>query len=288
METTVVKGFHMLEALVRSEKPCGVTELATTCGLSKSNAHRLLRTLEDCGYVRQDPLSRTYDATLRMWELGVRVFRRINLRAVAADHLQRLAEQTGESVHLSVLDNNEVLYIDKVDSMHAVRAFIGIGDRAPAYCTATGKAMLAFSPPRTVKEATRTMKRFTPLTHVDHAVLDADLERIRVQGYSMTGGEWQAGVLGIAAPIRSFADIVVGGVGIAGPETRMRQADFDQQVTAVLATAAAISKSLGLSEAKTTASSKRPPPQAVPCCTGAARRRASTRLRQASSNSRTA
>lgn len=250
METTVVKGFHMLEALVRSERPCGLTELATACGLSKSNAHRLLRTLEDCRYVRQDPVGKTYEPTLRIWEFGIRVFRRLDLRTIAADHLRRLAAETGESVHLSVLDNNEVLYLDKVESTHAVRAFIGIGDRAPAYCTATGKAMLAFMPPRAVEDATRAMKRFTPLTPIDHTKLDADLERIRTQGYSITGGEWRAGVLGIAAPIRSSGGLVAGGVGIAGPEARMRKADFDQQVTAVLAAATAISKSLGLSEAQ--------------------------------------
>ena len=248
METTVVKGLNMLEALVQSERPCGLTELAAACGISKSNAHRLLRTLEDCRYVRQDPVSKAYEPTLRIWELGVRVFARVDLRTIAAEHLRRLAEQTGESVHLSVLADNEVLYVDKVESSHAVRAFIGIGDRAPAYCTATGKAMLAFMPKRVVDEATRTMQRFTPLTPVDHAKLDEDLAQIRARGYSVTGGEWQAGVLGIAAPIRSAAGVVVGGVGIAGPESRMGEGDFEAQVAAVLATAAAISRNLGLSQ----------------------------------------
>lgn len=246
METTLVKGLHLLEALIRAERPCSLTELAVACELSKSNAHRLLRTLEHCHYLRQDPESKAYEPTLRVWELGVRVFRRLDFRTVAADHLRRLADLTGESVHLSTLDDNEVLYIDKVESRHAVRAFIGIGDRAPAYCTATGKAMLAFMPPPAVEEATRTMQRFTPLTPIDRTRLDADLERIRVQGYAITGGEWRVGVVGIAAPIRSADGVVVGGVGIAGPEARMRQADFDTQLAAVLATAAAISKSLGL------------------------------------------
>ena len=248
METTVVKGFHVLETLVRSDRPCGLTELATVCGLSKSNAHRLLKTLEDRRYVRQDSQTKSYQPTLRVWELGMRVFHRVDLRGVAAGHLRRLAELTSESVHLSVLDRSEVLYIDKVESTYAVRAFIGIGDRAPAYCTATGKAMLAFMPSPAVDEATRTMKRFTPLTPVDHPKLEVDLRQIRERGYSVTGGEWQAGVVGIAAPIRGSGGVVVGGVGIAGPEARMRQADADKQIAAVLATAAAISRNLGLSE----------------------------------------
>jgi IclR family KDG regulon transcriptional repressor len=265
METTLVKGLHLLEAVVRAEKPCSLTELATACDLSKSNAHRLLRTLEECHYLRQDPASKAYEPTLRIWELGIRAFRRVDLRAVAAEHLRQLAGLTGESVHLSVLDDSEVLYIDKVESQHAVRAFIGIGDRAPAYCTATGKAMLAFMPPSVVEAAARTMQRFTPLTPIDHPKLHADLQRIRIQGYAVTAGEWRAGVLGIAAPIRSADEVVVGGVGIAGPEARMAQADFGTQLAAVLATAEAISDGLGLPRCEIAATAtKRPRRPSVP------------------------
>jgi IclR family KDG regulon transcriptional repressor len=249
METTVVKGLKMLEALALSDGPCALTDMAKYCGVTKSNAHRLLKTLEECRYVRQDPKTRAYEPTLRLWELGTRVFNRLDLRIVAAPHLRTLARMTKESVHLSAFDDGEVIYLDKVDSVHAVRAYIGIGDRAPAYCTATGKAVLAFMPEEVIERTCRDLKRFTTKTTVDPRKLRAELTRIRDRGYAVTLGEWRGGVLGIAAPIRSPSGVVVAGIGIAGPEERMREADAEEQAAAVLKAAAGVSRDLGFGAA---------------------------------------
>ena len=251
METTVVKGLRMLEVLSVAEGPCALSDLAKICGVTKSNAHRLLKTLEDCRFVRQDAKTRAYEPTLKLWELGIQIFNRLNLRAVARPHLQSLAEATQESVHLSIFEHGEVFYVDKVDSVHAVRAYIGIGDRAPAYCTATGKAILAFLPSDVIGRACRGLKRFTPNTIVDARKLRAELGRIRERGYSVTCGEWRPGVLGIAAPVKSPSGVVVAGLGIAGPEDRMRQANLAAQTAAVLETAERIAHDLGLAEAST-------------------------------------
>ncbi len=248
METTVIKGLKMLEALAVDDGPSVLTDMAKRCGVTKSNAHRLLKTLEECRYVRQDPKTRTYEPTLKLWELGMRVFNRLNLRVVTQQHLQSLAQATGESVHLSVFEHGEVVYVNKVDSVHAVRAYIGVGDRAPAYCTATGKAMLAFLPADVVDRVCRPLKRFTPNTITDPRKLKAELARIRERGYSVTCGEWRPGVLGIAAPVMSPSGEVVAGLGIAGPEDRMRKANLSEQATAVLRAAEAIARDLGFAE----------------------------------------
>jgi IclR family transcriptional regulator, KDG regulon repressor len=245
METTVVKGLRMLEALAMHDGPCALTDVARLCGVTKSNAHRLLKTLEECRYVRQDPKSRAYEPTLRLWELGMRVFNRLNLRALAHPHLQVLAKATRESVHLAMYEHGEVIYVDKVESPHAVRAYIGVGDRAPAYCTATGKAILAFMPADVIDRAAQNLKRYTPNTITDPRKLKAELARIRERGYSITGGEWRPGVLGVAAPVKSPAGAVVAGIGIAGPEDRMREADVAAQAAAVIAAAEGISGELG-------------------------------------------
>lgn len=246
----------MLEVLAISEGPCALSDLAKTCGVTKSNAHRLLKTLEDCRFVRQDPKTRAYEPTLKTWELGIQIFNRLNLRAVARPHLQSLAQATQESVHLSVFEHGEVCYVDKVDSVHAVRAYIGVGDRAPAYCTATGKAILAFLPSDVIERACRGLKRYTPNTIIDARKLKAELGRIRERGYAVTCGEWRPGVLGIAAPVKSPSGAVVAGLGIAGPEARMREADMAAQTAVVLKTAERIAHDLGLAEA--TASKSEP------------------------------
>jgi IclR family transcriptional regulator, KDG regulon repressor len=138
--------------------------------------------------------------------------------------------------------------VDKVDSVHAVRAYIGIGDRAPAYCTATGKAILAFLPADVSGRIAKTMKRYTPNTITDPRKLKAELALIRERGYAVTGGEWRPGVFGIAAPVKSPSGVVVAGVGIAGPEERMREVAIEEWATAVMGTAERISQELGFAE----------------------------------------
>ncbi len=245
METTVVKGLRVLEALARSPSDRTLTDLAAECAMSKSNVHRLLRTLEECGYVRRNPESRTYKATLRLWELGVSIFSRFDLRAYARPHLRELAAVTEETTHLSVFDGEGVLYLDKVDGIHAVRTYVNIGDRAPAYCSSTGKAMLAYLPDETVKRAAGNLKRFTDNTVRSLAQLRADLERIRQRGYSETSGEYRAGVLGYSTAIRSPSGEVIGAIGVAGPEERMRARDLTATIEAVLAAGHRIETDLG-------------------------------------------
>ena len=233
MEKTVVKGLKVIEALANSAGARNLTDLANECGLTKSNAHRLLRTLETCGYVRHDPTARAFEATLRPWDLGNRIFNRTELRVIALPYLEELAALTKETTHLSIFDGGEVIYIGKVDSVHAVRTYVKIGDRAPAYCCATGKAMLAHMPDDIVRDVSRDMKRFTKNTIVSPAKLKADLELIRSRGYSMTEGEWQAGVLGFAIAVRMPTGEVAGAIGVAGPEERMRQSDLKGTVKAL-------------------------------------------------------
>ncbi len=249
METTIVKGLKVLETLVQSGGPRSLTEIALQCGISKSNAHRVLGTLEACGYVTRPSGSRNYELTLRLWELGQRVFSRVDIRSVAMPHLRTLASETGETVHLSVLDNNQALYIDKVDSTHAVRAYVNIGDRAPAYCSATGKAMLAHAPDEIVEAASANMQRFTRHTVSSPTMLRRQLASIREQGYSLTNGEWREGVLGFGRAILSPSGRPIAAIGVAGPEERMRQGGVDRYVSVLLAAGEAIEGALGFRDA---------------------------------------
>ena len=116
--------------------------MSQALGLGKSNVHRMLATLVAAGYVRATGGGR-YEATLRMWEYGTHVLMRNDVKRVAGPLLQRLVKATGETAHLSVLDGREVVYVDKIDGDHPVRAYSRIGARAPAHAVATGKALLA-------------------------------------------------------------------------------------------------------------------------------------------------
>ncbi len=246
METTVVKGLRVLETLAMAEQPAFLGEIAEKCGLSKSNVHRLLQTLDACGYVSQEKGSRRYYATLKMWEMGTRTHGRLDFCAVAKPFLTELAEKTEETVHLSVLDGLEALFIDKVDGLHAVRTYVNTGDRAPAYCSASGKAMLAYMPDDVIETVGGMIQPHTDQTVADLAELRAHLARIRSLGYSVTTGEWRPHVMAVSSAIVSDSGKPIGAVGVAGPAERMRQNGFDRYIEATVEAREKIRKAAGL------------------------------------------
>ena len=164
MDTTVVKALTVLEALASSAAPLGVTELATKLGLSKSNVHRLLQTLASRGYVTQ--VDQRYTVTTRLWELGAMVVSRLDVARVATPVMQRLVAEVDETAHLSILDMAacEVISIHNVESTQPVRAYSRIGQRTPAHCVATGKALLSVQPPEALRALPAELQRFTPHT----------------------------------------------------------------------------------------------------------------------------
>lgn len=241
MEKTAAKTFSVLEALAATPQGFGVTALGRKLGLTKSNAHRLLATLVALGYARRRD-DGAYEATLRLWEMGVRVLNRIDLKTVARIHLEALAGRTDETVHLSLLDRGEVLYIDKIESRHPVREFTRIGDRAPAHCTATGKVLLAL---RNELPRERKLPAFTRTTIRDVNRLKLELDRIRGQGYALNLGEYGANVNGVAAPIVDHEAMPIAAVAISGPAERIKPATLRSFTPLVLGTARAISTGLG-------------------------------------------
>jgi DNA-binding IclR family transcriptional regulator len=151
IDKTVVKSLGMLERLVDLGRPMGVTELALATRLQKSNVHRILATLRHLGYVRSNPDS-SYEPTLRVWELGQRIHARMDLPAAARPHLKRLVQETDETSHLAVLAGHEVVYVETIETANPVRAHTPLGGRAPAYCTASGKALLSGQPAAVVRD----------------------------------------------------------------------------------------------------------------------------------------
>lgn len=245
MDTTFFKGLRMLEALSGSDRPRGVSELARELSITKSNSHRLLQTLVHCGFARNDSGNGKYSATLKVWELGAKVLSRIDIKEVAANHLQVLADQSGETVHLSLFFENSAVYIDKIDSPHPVRAYSQVGKGAPAYGVATGKALLAFQGEDVIRRVSESLVAHTPLTITDPQDLLREMARVRQLGYAINRGEWREGVCGVAAPIRDASGRVVAAVGISGPSTRMKQTFMRDQAPNVMDAAAKISRALG-------------------------------------------
>lgn len=249
MDKAFVKGLRLLETLAQSEKPRGVSDLAHELEMTKSNVHRLLQTLQAHGYVRQVPINSSYEMTTKIWELGNHVIRRMDLVTLARPAMLRLAEQTGETVHLSVLEDIDVIYLDKIESAHHIRAHTSVGSRAPAFTVATGKAMLAHMPDDYLERFRPHLRAYTDTTRTTIEALREDIRQTRAQGYAVVPlGEWRDGIAACACAILGRSAELVGAIGMSGPDSRVKKKQLKLIAPKVVEAAQTISAALGYAQ----------------------------------------
>jgi IclR family KDG regulon transcriptional repressor len=255
MEKSLVKALRLIEGLARSETPRGVSDLARELGLNKSNVHRILDTLREHNYVVQHEATGLYQLNLKLFELGSRLLTRLHLKEIAQPWLSRVMEQTGESCHLMLYQDGEVIYLDKIENRLPVRAVTEIGARAPAACVASGKVLLAYRPQEEVNRVLRNLKRYTSRTITDAAALQREIDAARRVGYAINREGWREGVCGAAAPILIGHDSAIAAIAILGPARRLTLKRLQECGAIVVAAARAVSKELGYDPA---------PPKPVP------------------------
>jgi DNA-binding IclR family transcriptional regulator len=222
MDSTLAKGLAAIEWMVRQQRDCRVTELAQAFGMARSNAHRTLQTLVECGWAVQDPDTSSYRPSLRLFELGAMVSDASDIGALLRPHLALLAQATGETIHLAVLDDTEIVYLDKFDSPLPVAAYSRIGGRAAAYCVASGKALLAAAAldVPALQERLGTLVAHTKNSITDFDALFSELERSRARGYAENREEWRIGVCGLGVPVLNARGEAVAAVGMSVPSIR--------------------------------------------------------------------
>jgi DNA-binding IclR family transcriptional regulator len=248
MDKAFIKGLRLLETLALSEQPRGITDLATELKFTKSNVHRLLTTLLSQGYVRQIPQNSTYELTTKIWALGSHVIQRMDLIKVAHPAMAKLAQITGETIHLSVLDDTDVVYVDKIESAHHIRAHTSVGMRAPAFTMATGKAMLAHMPDDYLEKFRPHLRRYTDTTRTTIKDLRKDIEQARAQGFSsVLHGEWREGIAACACAILGRSGELVGAIGMSGPDSRVKRKQIKEYSAHVMDAARTIGTALGYS-----------------------------------------
>jgi len=223
MESTIVKGVKVLEILVRSPGPARLSAIARELDLPKSGVHRLLVTLSELGFVRQDPASGHYAATLKLWEWGQQVIAVHPAKRAAAPFLQELHKLTGETVNLLIRDDIEVLYIDKILAERPLRFSTQPGTRALAAVTGAGKAMLAHESVDMVMDLVeRTIATGDPRARdLDPNALLEELQRIRAEGYAKSDGSWTQGIMSFAAPILGFDGRAAATLSVTAPRERI-------------------------------------------------------------------
>lgn len=246
MLRSVTNALAVLEAFTAERPELGVTELGQALGLGKSTVHRLLASLAARGYVRQNPQTGRYCLGFKAFEVGSLAAGRGAIREVAAPFLQDLMQAAKETVHLGILDEWDVVYIDKIDSHQPLQMFSRVGRRAPLHCTSLGKALLAFQPEEFVDRfLRRRLKAYTPSTLTDPVLLRTELARVRAAGHALDDEEFAVGLKCIAAPLRDHTRRVIAALGIAGPAVRFAAERVPRLAALVREAAARASTALG-------------------------------------------
>ena len=214
---------NLVEELAGFER-LGVTPLARLLGIPVATTYRMLRLLERTGYVEQLETSKEYRLTLKVFELGCEVASKTTKRDVAAVEMERLAEQTGMSTNLGVLVGGDVLYLSKVETDDLLTLNLPPGSRAPATCTAMGKAMLAFDThpvERIVGEGPYDGRTEHSIRSLD--ALRTELTEIKRTGYAVDRQELAIGLWCVAAPILGARDGQEGAVSVAAYRPAMNE-----------------------------------------------------------------
>lgn len=238
----------MLRCFGPENPSSSLSELAARMGWSKGTAYRFAFTLERLGYLDQDAHTKRYRPGVKVLELGFSCLSSLGLTERAQSYLEELFHQTGQPVHLAVLDGAHIVYVARRADRSLTTINLFVGARLPAYCTSMGKVLLAYRPPDEVSRLMREvpMTPHTPKTVTSLERLRSDLERIRRLGYGMTDEELELGVRSIAAPIRDAMGEVIAAVNVS---TLRAKVDIDElrkrHLPTLLRTATRISAALG-------------------------------------------
>ena len=243
---SIARCLEILNAFSIDQPEIGVSATSRKLGVHRSTVSRLLKSLEAGGIVQQSPETGKYRLGLKILELAGIFLSSLDVRAVVRPFAQALAEKTGETVNLAILDGFEAVNIEQIPSPHPIKYIGWIGRRTPAHCTATGKALLAFQPKALQEKVIRRgLPARTPRTITAPQAFWRELERIRRRGYAVAEEEFEEGLSAIAAPIRDHSGRVVAVISISGPSYRLTSQVIRGLVPLLLEEAHAISAQLG-------------------------------------------
>lgn len=233
MDTTIAKGLRVLNRIAHADAPVGVTAMAKEMGLEKSNIHRTLTTLMALGYVQKDDATGRYGPTLKVWELGMKVVTRHPMVRAARPFMQMLHQQTQETVHLTILDGIDNIYLDQIRAPVPVRITPVPGHRVPAVFPASGRVQLAFHP--NAEELLNEMRDLQPRgKEIRVAAALKEFTLIRQQGVTMTESGWSTGINSIAGAIIGRNGAAAAAIAVCGPAERMSRERMEALSDSVL------------------------------------------------------
>jgi DNA-binding IclR family transcriptional regulator len=225
---TLLKSLKILECFTEKTPELGITEISEMLGLYKSNVFNILTTFEEAGYVEQNHENNKYRLGTKILELAYTISSTIDFRRVILPYLQEIAEKSNETVYLGMPYRDEVLYLDMAFPRNTLPTKSILGDTAPLYCTAIGKAILAHYPEDRIKEI--LSKELVPITNntiTDKDKLHEELRRTVSRGYAIDNMENEYGIKCVGKAIFNRKGEVIAGISISGPSLRFTNQNIE-------------------------------------------------------------
>jgi IclR family transcriptional regulator, KDG regulon repressor len=247
MVNSVQRAVRVLRLLGEEEEGLSLAELTRRMDAPKSTIFSILQTLESERLVARDSRNGSYTLGIRLLEFGRIAADRFDLRVVAKPYLQGLNFEFDETIHLCILEDDQILYVECFESSKRLRINSVLGVRAPLYCNSVGKALLAYRP---AEERDRLIGiqpyvRFTAHTITEAEALRAEVDVIRSRGYAIDEMERDDGVRCVGVPILDSHGLAVASISLAGPEQRVTPERVPVIAESLKRAAADISRSLG-------------------------------------------
>jgi DNA-binding IclR family transcriptional regulator len=223
-----------------------IAEASREIGVARSTAHRMMQMLQYHGFVRQDTESKAYLAGDELIRIGLSVVRLLDLRTLAHPVMESLVRELQETVHVVERRDSDVFFLESVESPRNLRAGSRAGMLLPAFCTATGKVLLADLAPEVLRELypKRTFAGLTEKTQTSREDLEKELELVRERGYATNFGESEIDIAAIAVPVRDRRGTVRAGLAVSAPVTRVEPGDVPQIADSLKAGAARLEAAL--------------------------------------------
>lgn len=226
-----------------------LSEISDALDLNKSTVHGIISTLKYHGLIDQDEETQKYRLGLFNMSLGELVQKSLDIRDVTTPVVDKISSVLDETVHIGMLEDTEVVYINKKESNQSMRIFTTIGARNPAYCTGVGKVMLAYKNKDFLMEKLpEKFVELTPKTITEKSELIDELVDIRNQGYAIDEEEFSMGLTCVAAPIFDYTGNVKYAISVSGPTIRMTVEKINESIVILKKAAKEISYKLGYKE----------------------------------------
>ena len=221
-----LRAVAIMETVARASRPLALSDIAASCGLPAPTAFRILSLLESAGLIQREPTGKTYGIGHRLARLGLDVMSNNDPRGLRRAILRRVVDDIGETCNLAMLNGDEIVYIDRVETDWSLKAELKPGSRVPLHCTSSGKLFLSQMPKANRRRMLESLslKRYTDNTVTDITLLEAQIDDIAKTRVGVNNEELQAGVIGLAVPVIGAGGRMIATVALQAPVARLPMA----------------------------------------------------------------